>query len=144
MFPACLHRNYNLSGSHRNSFQWGPFSVDVGLDRVDEDERRDCIMVDTPTSYFLNTNQYRPTKRLRHRLLSELGWKVRRVRWEDWVSLERSEKKPFLEKLFLQDPLYELFDRPVEEMSTLRHSYSDFNMQWLAKRSRRTNTTLGV
>eukprot|EP00397_Hematodinium_sp_SG-2012_P049797 GEMP01057587.1.p1 GENE.GEMP01057587.1~~GEMP01057587.1.p1 ORF type:complete len:450 (+),score=87.24 GEMP01057587.1:22-1371(+) len=123
--------------NHRNTFRWGPFSVDVGLDQVDDDERRDCIMVDTPTSYFFNTNQYRPGRQLRHRLLSELGWKVRRVRWEDWVQLQAEEKKPFLENMLCEEPSDHLFDRHPVDMSELRHLYKDFNTRYAARQAER-------
>jgi len=126
----------DLELNHRNSFRWGPFQIDLGLDTTDEEERRDCILVDCPTSFFFGSNQYRPNRRLRHRLLSELGWKVRRVRWEDWVLLSDEEKKPFLERLLAEEPAMELADRPVGDIMQYRQAWRDFNTRHLEERKK--------
>merc|ERR1711920_1210400 len=77
----------DLDEAHRNSFRWGPFPVDIGLEELDYDERRRCLMVDSPSAFFHDSDQYLPAKRLQHRMLTSLGWDVRRIRWDDWADL---------------------------------------------------------
>jgi len=91
----------DLGEAHRNSFRWGPFYIDIGLEELEEDERRRCLMVDTPASFFYGTDQYLPPRLLQHKMLTSLGWDVRRVRWDDWAELEldSERKKPFLQNL---------------------------------------------
>jgi hypothetical protein len=109
--PSSLHRDVSqhladLGEAHRNSFRWGPFAIDVGLEELEEDERRRCIMVDGPASFYFGTDQYLPPKKLQHRMLSALGWDVLRVRWDDWVELglDAEKKKAFLQKLLASTP----------------------------------------
>lgn len=104
--PSSLHWDVSrhlaeLGEAHRNSFRWGPFGIDVGLEELEDDERRRCIMVDGPSSFYFGTDQYLPPKKLQHRMLSSLGWDIRRVRWDDWVDLELDgeKKRPYLETL---------------------------------------------
>jgi len=96
--PSPLHWDVSrhladLGEAHRNAFRWGPFYVDIGLEELEEDERRRCVMVDTPAAFFYASNQYLPPKLLQHRMLTHLGWDVRRVRWDDWVALGPDEPK---------------------------------------------------
>lgn len=105
--PTPLHRDVSrhLAGmgeAHRNAFRWGPFHVDIGLDELEADERRRCLMVDSPTNFFYGTDQYFPTRHLQHRMLTSLGWDVRRVRWDDWAELGTAadgRKGPYLRAL---------------------------------------------
>jgi hypothetical protein len=62
----------DLGEAHRNSFRWGPYCIDVGLEELQE-ERRKCLMVDGPSSFFFGSNQYTPTKQLEHKTLCALG-----------------------------------------------------------------------
>lgn len=99
---------------HRNAFRWGPFTVDIGLEELELDERRRCIMVDAPGSFFFGSDQYLPRRKLHHQMLSSLGWDIRRVRWDDWGQLQIGEKQAFLQSLLDQNaPVGEiLLDRP--------------------------------
>lgn len=104
--PTAMHWEVSrhlvdIGEAHRNSFRWGPLYIDIGLDELEEDERRRCIMVDTPNAFFAGSDQYLPRRRLQHRLLTNLGWDVRRVRWDDWAALglDVEKKRDFLRKL---------------------------------------------
>jgi len=112
---------------HRNAFRWGPFYVDIGLEDVEEDERRRCIMIDGPSAFFYGTDQYLPTRKMQHKTLTSLGWDVRRVRWDDWVELDvNSEKKQqFLEELFsdVSPPGADLEDRPEAPIDAVRMKF---------------------
>jgi len=91
----------DLGEAHRNSFRWGPLYIDIGLEQMEADERRRCIMVDGPSAFFYCSDQYLPAKQLQHQLLTSLGWDVRRVRWDDWAELghDADRKKQFLRTL---------------------------------------------
>eukprot|EP00927_Polykrikos_kofoidii_P062749 TRINITY_DN57552_c0_g1_i1.p1 TRINITY_DN57552_c0_g1~~TRINITY_DN57552_c0_g1_i1.p1 ORF type:complete len:632 (+),score=94.05 TRINITY_DN57552_c0_g1_i1:148-2043(+) len=104
--PTSLHLDVSrhladLGEVHRSTFRWGPFHIDLGLEELDKDERRRCLMVDGPTSFFLGSDQYMPQRKLQHQMLTSLGWDVRRVRWDDWVEfeLDAQKKKDFLQTL---------------------------------------------
>jgi len=104
--PSGLHWEVSrhladLGEAHRNAFRWGPFHIDIGLEEMEADERRRCVMVDGPSAFFFGTDQYLPPRKLQHRMLTSLGWDVRRVRWDDWVDLKQDaeHKKPFLQRL---------------------------------------------
>lgn len=91
----------DLGEAHRNSFRWGPLYIDVGLEQLEVDERRRCIMIDGPSAFYFGSDQYLPVKQLQHQLLTSLGWDVRRVRWDDWAELgnDSERKKNFLQNL---------------------------------------------
>lgn len=104
--PTAMHWDVSrhladLGEAHRNSFRWGPFFVDIGLEELEEDERRRCLMVDTPASFYFGTDQYLAPRKMQHALLTSLGWDVRRVRWDDWAALgtDSEMKADFLRKL---------------------------------------------
>uniref|UniRef100_A0A7S4GPA6 RAP domain-containing protein n=1 Tax=Oxyrrhis marina TaxID=2969 RepID=A0A7S4GPA6_OXYMA len=110
-----------LEMMHRNTFQWGPFPMDIALEDSQGNGRRDCIFVDSPTSFYLSTNQYLPRKKLRHHLLTSLGWNVRRVRWDEWLSLEPDKRVEWLRVLMSSPAPTELLDvelAPVKEQLT--------------------------
>jgi len=128
--PSPLHWDVSrhladLGEAHRNAFRWGPFAIDVGLEELEADERRRCLMVDGPASFYFGTDQYLPPKKLQHRMLTSLGWDVRRVRWDDWVELEldSERKKPFLQELLAgSKPVgAELVDRAESPPGTIRN-----------------------
>jgi len=99
-----------LGEAHRNTFRWGPYYIDIGLEELESDERRRCLMVDGSSAFYYGTNQYMIPKKLAHSMLTCLGWDIRRVRWDEWVELETdSEKK----KSFLRDLLAE--ERPAAD-----------------------------
>eukprot|EP00929_Paragymnodinium_shiwhaense_P100722 TRINITY_DN63252_c0_g1_i1.p1 TRINITY_DN63252_c0_g1~~TRINITY_DN63252_c0_g1_i1.p1 ORF type:complete len:614 (+),score=125.36 TRINITY_DN63252_c0_g1_i1:107-1948(+) len=127
--PTPLHWDVSnhlaeLGVAHRNKFRWGPFYIDIGLEELEEDERRRCIIVDTPSSFYFGSNQYLPIKRLQHHMLSSLGWDVRRVRYEDWaeLGLDADRKKSFLEEVLAGSrPVgEELTDRPEASPEAVR------------------------
>lgn len=60
-------------------------------------------MVDSPTAFYFGSVQYFPPKHLQHRMLTSLGWDVRRVRWDDWADLGPAESGK--KGLFLRDLL---------------------------------------
>lgn len=119
----------DLEEVHRNAFRWGPFYIDIGLEEVEDDERRRCLMVDTPNAFFYGTDQYLPTKKLQHRMLTSLGWDVRRLRWDDWVSLglDADRKQEFLKGLLAgaRPVAEELEDRPAAEPAKVQERLRD-------------------
>jgi len=132
--PSAIHWDVSrhladVGEAHRNAFRWGPFHIDVGLEELEADERRRCLMIDGPTAFFFSGDQYLPSRRLQHRMLTSLGWDVRRVRWDDWVELELdSEKK----KIFLQKVLEGA--RPVgEDLADRNESSSEAVREKLRK-----------
>lgn len=107
---------------HRNSFRWGPFALDIGLEELEEDERRRCLMVDGPGSFFFGSDQYLPPRKLHHEMLSSLGWDIRRVRWDDWAELAADEKHGFLRSVLDQKTAVgeTLLDRPPASADQVR------------------------
>ncbi|CAJ1357917.1 unnamed protein product [Effrenium voratum] len=104
--PSPMHRDVSrhladLGEAHRNSFRWGPLYIDIGLEQLEADERRRCLMVDSPSSFFFGSDQYLPMKQLQHATLTSLGWDVRRLRWDDWTELgdDPQRKRDFLQHL---------------------------------------------
>lgn len=104
--PSPLHWDVSrhladLGAAHRNAFRWGPFQVDVGLEELEEDERRRCVMVDSPSAFFYNSDQYLPPRQLQHKMLTSLGWDVRRVRWDDWAEMgpDEGRRRDFVQAL---------------------------------------------
>jgi len=133
--PTPMHSDVSqhladLGEAHRNSFRWGPFYIDIGLEELEEDERRRCLMVDTPASFFHGTDQYLPPRILQHKMLTSLGWDVRHVRWDDWADfeLDSERKKPFLQNLLAGSrPVGdELMDRSPRSISTVREKLQKF------------------
>ncbi|CDJ61438.1 hypothetical protein, conserved [Eimeria maxima] len=123
--PSPLHWEVSdclaaLGIAHRNTFHWGCFWIDIG----EAGDRRRCIFVDGPAAFYTNSTQYTEAVKLQHRVLSDLGWEVRRVLWFDWVGLEGKQQKiEFLRKLraspalpsFLPDPLPGLTAQEVQQ-----------------------------
>ncbi|KFG65344.1 RAP domain-containing protein, partial [Toxoplasma gondii RUB] len=105
--PSPLHWDVSnalakLGVFHRNTFQWGCFWIDIG----EIDDRRQCWFVDGPSDFYSSTNEYTEANKLQHRILSELGWNIRRVRWNDWVQLgtDMDAKVEYLRKLRERPP----------------------------------------
>merc|ERR1712118_474921 len=91
-------------------------------------------MVDGPSAFYFTSNQYFPAVKLRHRLLSSLGWDVRHVRWDDWINLEGPDcedlgKREFLENVIGQGSALttfqdDLLDRPEASPESVREQLS--------------------
>eukprot|EP00928_Gymnodinium_smaydae_P030254 TRINITY_DN22544_c0_g1_i1.p1 TRINITY_DN22544_c0_g1~~TRINITY_DN22544_c0_g1_i1.p1 ORF type:complete len:553 (-),score=118.65 TRINITY_DN22544_c0_g1_i1:132-1790(-) len=133
--PTALHWDVSrhlaeLGESHRNAFRWGPFHIDIGLEELEDDERRRCVMVDGPSAFYFGSDQYLPGRRQQHRLLTSLGWDVRRLRWDDWVKLELDDtrKQDFLRDLLSGSrPVAEdLEDRPPASPDDVRSGLRRF------------------
>ncbi|CAK9063686.1 unnamed protein product [Durusdinium trenchii] len=132
--PSSVQRDVSrhladLGEAHRNSFRWGPLYIDIGLEQLEVDERRRCLMVDSPSSFFFSSDQYLPYKRLQHSLLTSLGWDVRRVRWDEWLELpDAQRKREFLQQLLSGSrPIAEeLKDRPAVPVSELQDKLRRF------------------
>lgn len=124
------HHLAELGEAHRNAFRWGPFHVDIGLEEIEEDERRRCLMVDGPSAFFFGTDQYLPPRRLQHRLLTSLGWDVRRLRWDDWAPLEldKARKQAFLGELLggIRGVGEDLADRPESPPEVVREKLRQY------------------
>ncbi|CDJ37947.1 hypothetical protein ETH_00002680 [Eimeria tenella] len=103
-----------LGVAHRNTFHWGCFWIDIG----EAEDKRRCIFVDGPAAFYTSTTQYTEPVKLQHRVLSDLGWDIRRVRWFDWVGLEDKEDKlKFLKELRAAPPLPSLLPDPTHPLS---------------------------
>eukprot|EP00922_Rhytidocystis_sp_ex-Travisia-forbesii_P019412 GHVS01028745.1.p1 GENE.GHVS01028745.1~~GHVS01028745.1.p1 ORF type:complete len:440 (-),score=26.04 GHVS01028745.1:492-1811(-) len=104
---------------HRNTFQWGCYWLDIG----EAEERRNCWFVDGPSAFYTSTDRYVAPIKLKHRVLNDLGWNIRRVRWDDWIQLDNDEeaKIEFLRGLKESPPLgAELVDREPMEASKVK------------------------
>jgi len=133
--PSPLHWDVSrhladLGEAHRNAFRWGPFHVDIGLEELEEDERRRCVMVDAPAAFYYGSDQYLPPKLLQHRMLTSLGWDVRRVRWDDWAELggEEGRQRDFLRALLSgkRPVAEELSDRAAAPPAAVRERLRRF------------------
>eukprot|EP00916_Digyalum_oweni_P021427 GHVL01035605.1.p1 GENE.GHVL01035605.1~~GHVL01035605.1.p1 ORF type:complete len:460 (+),score=57.90 GHVL01035605.1:15-1394(+) len=104
-----------LNVAHRNTFKWGCFWIDIG----ESDDSRNVIQVDGPTSFYTGTNEYRAVVKLHHRILSEFGWNIRRIRWYDWLKLESnlSRQIAFLTNLRNSDAESEILSNPSEVLT---------------------------
>lgn len=89
--------------AHRNTFHWGCFWIDIG----ETENKNDCWFVDGPSSFFLSSKRYTASVKLQHRVLSELGWNIRRVRWDDWNQIPNADeaKMEFLRTIRDNHPL---------------------------------------
>ena len=99
-----LHREVSetvesLGLKHRLAFRWGPFYVDIGFDG--DEDRNACLMVDNLSSFYFDSMSYTEEVKVTHKVLTELGWDVRRVNWADWVA---SDDRPGLLKDILAAP----------------------------------------
>jgi hypothetical protein len=113
--PSAMHWEVSkllaeLGEAHRNCFRWGPFLIDIGLEELETDERRRCLMIDGPGAFFHSSDQYLPSRQLQHGTLASLGWDVRRVRWDDWAALGHDVDR---KRSFLRDVLAR--SRPTDE-----------------------------
>ncbi|CAE7853899.1 ppa1 [Symbiodinium necroappetens] len=140
--PSQLHWDVSrhladLGEAHRNSFRWGPLYIDIGLEQIEVDERRRCVMVDGPSSFFYCSDQYLPAKHLQHETLTSLGWDVRRVRWDDWLELgnDDSRKRQYLQTLIAdaRPVAEELRDRAQLPLAEVQEKLRQFRRLQAAK-----------
>eukprot|EP00435_Cladocopium_sp_Y103_P054679 s548_g17.t2 len=135
--PTSMHRDISrhladLGEAHRNSFRWGPLYIDIGLEQLEVDERRRCLMVDGPSSFFFCSDQYLPAKRLQHATLTSLGWDVRRIRWDEWLELgDAQRKREFLTTLLagsrpIAEELRDRAPHPAEELQEKLRRFKRF------------------
>ncbi|KAF4669430.1 hypothetical protein FOZ61_004193 [Perkinsus olseni] len=94
--PGPLHQDVSnhlaeLQVTHRNSFRWGPFAIDIGIESKEVhdseefgDDRKKCIFIDGPTQFYFGTNDYLESVKMYHSTLSSLGWMVYRLHWMEW------------------------------------------------------------
>ncbi|KAF4720516.1 hypothetical protein FOZ63_030015 [Perkinsus olseni] len=94
--PGPLHQDVSnhlaeLQVTHRNSFRWGPFAIDIGIESREvhdseefDDDRKKCIFIDGPTQFYFGTNDYLESVKMYHSTLSSLGWMVYRLHWMEW------------------------------------------------------------
>eukprot|EP00922_Rhytidocystis_sp_ex-Travisia-forbesii_P019410 GHVS01028743.1.p1 GENE.GHVS01028743.1~~GHVS01028743.1.p1 ORF type:complete len:399 (-),score=34.19 GHVS01028743.1:114-1262(-) len=124
-WPSKLHMEISsvmakMGIAHRNTFQWGCYWIDLG----EAQERRNCWFVDGPSAFYTSTNVYIASIKLQHRVLNDLGWNIRRVRWDDWIQLDNNEeaKIEFLRELRESPPLgANLLDREPIESSDVKN-----------------------
>ena len=153
-----LHREVSaeleaLKVAHRNTIRWGPFNIDIAIDGevarkrgiptglqsadtsgsfAEPSDRHVCVVLDMPSSFFYQSLQYTEETKLHHRLLSELGWDVKRITFDEWVhSTDRS--KLVLDALKKQsvDCLIDPEDRSDESVYLKR--YKEFKV-WMRRR----------
>ncbi|EEQ97188.1 secretory protein, putative, partial [Perkinsus marinus ATCC 50983] len=101
--PGPMHRDVSkhlaeLQVAHRNSFRWGPFTIDIGIEEKEihdseqfDDDRKKCIFIDGPTQFYFSTNEYLESVKMYHSTLSSLGWLVYRVHWMEWAQTYEEE-----------------------------------------------------
>lgn len=120
-----LHREVSetLAGDafsipHRNVFRWGPFWIDIGIETEDlaepsehlGDDRKTCIVLDKPTSFYSNApTMFTEKSKLEHALLSQVGWKVCHVNHYKWDKCRTAdEREKLLKEVLAQPPKNEL------------------------------------
>ena len=106
---------------HRNMFRWGPFWIDIGIETDDisqpddnfDDDRKKCIVLDKPTSFFINDKtRYNQRSVLEHDLLSQVGWKVRHIHHMEWKKCRTRESKcAYLKRVLETETSVRLSDR---------------------------------
>ncbi|SOV15124.1 RAP protein, putative [Plasmodium sp. gorilla clade G2] len=96
----CLSK---LGISHRNTFLWGCYYIDIG----ETNEKRNCWFIDGPSSFYTSTNIYTESVKLQHTILYDLGWNIRRVVWIDWIKLghDINQKIQYIKMLRQKQPL---------------------------------------
>ena len=111
-----------LKVPHRNMFRWGPFWIDIGIDddtaeaELTEDfpdDRKKCIVLDKPSSFFINDKfKYNERSKLEHELLSQVGWKVCHVHHREWKKCKTPDsKRDYLNKVLETVPSSKLSER---------------------------------
>ncbi|SBT32933.1 RAP protein, putative [Plasmodium ovale wallikeri] len=92
-----------LGISHRNTFLWGCYFIDIG----EMNEKRNCWFVDGPSCFYTSTNLYTESTKLKHRILYDLGWNIRRITWFDWLKFgnDINEKTEYVKMLREKEPL---------------------------------------
>ena len=97
--------------AHRNMFRWGPFFIDIGFDGDEEDsdvptlpdDRKRCILLDKPSSFYTNEpSKYTEKSRLEHLLLTEVGWDVVHLHHRAWKQSRTAEAKVALLRSVLE------------------------------------------
>eukprot|EP00386_Alphamonas_edax_P006831 GDKI01021986.1.p1 GENE.GDKI01021986.1~~GDKI01021986.1.p1 ORF type:complete len:445 (+),score=93.03 GDKI01021986.1:126-1460(+) len=123
-FPSRFHWDVSntlakVGIAHRNTFKWGCYWLDIG----EAHNKKNAWMVDGPSAFYASTNQYTEQKKLDHRVLSDLGWSIRRVRWDEWVECgdDREKKMALIRKIRDAPPLpNELIDKPLVAPETIK------------------------
>lgn len=131
--PGVTHRDVSkhlskLELDHRNAFRFGPYRIDVGLERLVKDERRDCLLVDLPSAFYTGSFQYTRIRKLQHQVLSHLGWNVRHLRYDDWYKFSPGksvEKQKKVLEILNEDPKEMLHDKPGEGVNLASETFAE-------------------
>uniref|UniRef100_A0A0G4I116 RAP domain-containing protein n=1 Tax=Chromera velia CCMP2878 TaxID=1169474 RepID=A0A0G4I116_9ALVE len=84
--------------------------------------------VDGPSNFYSGSLKYKEAVKLKHKVLSLLGWEIRRIRWDEWLEVQLAEeseerRKELVRKKRMESPLPpDLPDpssRPPEEVIEL-------------------------
>lgn len=86
-----------ITEPHRNMFRWGPFFIDIGLERECENDKKICIVLDKQTSFYTHTlTKYTEKANLEHKLLEQVGWHVLHVNHHQWKRANSPLKRKIL------------------------------------------------
>jgi hypothetical protein len=84
----------SLKVPHRNTFRWGPFWIDIGIEDEREDDKHTCIVLEKKTSFWANRSGEKTEKcRIEHELLSSIGWRVVHVNHKEWKTTKSAEAR---------------------------------------------------
>lgn len=104
VFSSDMHRDISaclshLGVDHENGVLAGPYLLDVVAMDMVTPSKRIVFEVNAAHHYYEGTQQLTAEKRLRHRMIGRLGYKLHMVNVEDWKTLSSAQKMTHILKL---------------------------------------------
>ena len=91
--------------THRFMLNFGPFRIDMALDALDETaeggDRRTCFVFDGPSAFQRNSATYTEARKVDHLLLSLVGWRVHRVRYDKFLEVSAEQQREYVRSCVL-------------------------------------------
>ncbi|EUD69214.1 hypothetical protein C922_00077 [Plasmodium inui San Antonio 1] len=125
-----------LAGPLKTNSQDNPSSgseggQNSGEDSIFADNRPIAIEVDGPSHFYANSNRYTTYTKLKHRILTKLGYNVIHISYIDWRKLRnKSEREEFILKKLKEknDEFLDENDRIYynERMNMIKEDYKKF------------------
>ncbi|CAA9989430.1 RAP protein, putative [Plasmodium knowlesi strain H] len=125
-----------LAGPLKTNSQDNPNSSSEGAqnngeDSIFADNRPIAIEVDGPSHFYANSNRYTTYTKLKHRILTKLGYNVIHISYIDWRKLRnKSEREEFILKKLKEknDEFLDENDRIYynERMNMIKEDYKKF------------------
>eukprot|EP00930_Biecheleria_cincta_P044771 TRINITY_DN30830_c0_g1_i1.p1 TRINITY_DN30830_c0_g1~~TRINITY_DN30830_c0_g1_i1.p1 ORF type:complete len:931 (+),score=194.14 TRINITY_DN30830_c0_g1_i1:107-2899(+) len=104
VFSSDMHRDVSaclthLGIEHENGVASGPLLIDVVAKDMVNPARHIIYEVNAPHHFYEGTQALVADKRLRHRMLNRLGWKLHMINAADWRPLTAAAKMTYILKL---------------------------------------------